>query len=397
MAQKPPHERPRRPAASDRRAPNLRRRAAHLQRELGDLLFALIEEKRAAGVVSHVPDRFALELRLELFSRENLEAPPDQLHERLREAVEKWVRRTASFPLGHVYSYWEQSFSSPDTVPPGPREVFAGYSSTGEPIWREYAAVLLERRDPRVEYLFGKPPSPVTITQRANELNERQLGVYGKHSPTFRLLGQVTVGYLPLVHRGDSNAGVAVSFQAVELAGSRLELNIVGCLPDGRPAFEALEAAADPRLTDALRATRRNLVELGLRRFPRRRRQTERRRHALRILSTLSKQLDRVYRQKKRRTRHSEDRHRDRRRPTASALSDAQRAADDAIYRDVAERTWVVVGPKNRVHVFNDLGEHVTSVVYAGESVKQRTTRGKWLRPRPEELARFRVVLERSR
>jgi hypothetical protein len=64
------------------------------------------------------------------------------------------------------------------------------------------------------------------------------------------------------------------------------------------------------------------------------------------------------------------------------------------MYRDVEERTWVIVGPKNRVHVFNDEALHVTSVTYPGETVIQRTTRGKWVRPRPEDLASFREALE---
>jgi hypothetical protein len=187
-----------------------------------------------------------------------------------------------------------------------------------------------------------------------------------------------------------------VTFQAVELGGGeRIVLNILGRLADGQAAFQVLEEAVDPRIQNALLASRRNLSELSLRRFPRRRREAERRRHAMSILGRLAQNLDRVFRQRHRRTRHSEARHLDPQRPAASALGDALKAKAGSIYRDVEENTWVVIGPKNRVHVFNPEALHVTSVVYSGETVRQRTTRGKWLLPRPDDLAAFQESLAR--
>jgi hypothetical protein len=52
-----------------------------------------------------------------------------------------------------------------------------------------------------------------------------------------------------------------------------------------------------------------------------------------------------------------------------------------------------VLGPKNRVHVFNDDARHVTSVVYPGETVRARTLRGKWRKAQADELARFLAAL----
>ena len=370
-------------------------RAHRLERELAALLFDLLEKKRASGLIPAVPDRLPLQLKLELFPAGAVEAPPGQLLEQLQRAVDRWVSHSAAFPYGHVYCYWCQSYTCGHSTPPGPRDAFAGYSATGQPDWREFGAILLERRDPRIEQLYRDASSPVTLVQAGHELTGKQLSVYGKHSPVYRLLGQVTLGYLRLPRASRERPCVAVTFQAVELGGERLVLNIVGRLPDGKLAFQALEEEADARLQNNLSASRRNLSDLSLRRFPRRRREGERRRHTMTILNRLAGHLDRVFRQRHRRTRHSEARHLDPKRPAASAFGDALNARAGSIFRDVEEGTWVVIGPKNRVHVFNQEALHVTSVVYSGETVHGRTTRGKWLVPRPDDLAAFQEKLAR--
>ena len=112
-------------------------------------------------------------------------------------------------------------------------------------------------------------------------------------------------------------------------------------------------------------------------------------------LQRLARNIERIYRQRLRRTQHSQDRHLERGRPASSALKDALHATPHSIYRDVEEKTWVILGPKNRVHVFNDDALHVTSVVYPGETVRQRTTRGKWLTPHAAEMTAFREALRR--
>lgn len=370
-------------------------RATSLQRELGRLLFDLVERKCAGGIVPSLPERFPLKLDLELFSDSTVEAPPEQLLDQLQDAVDRWVERTTAFPYGRLHCYWCQSYTCEHSTPPETRDVFAGYSATGQPKWQELGTVLLARRDPRIERLYQTQTPPISLVQEASELNANQLPIYGKHSPIYRLLGQLVLGYVKVP--GRQHDRVAITFQAVELSGGRTVLNVLGCLPDGRPTFDALEEAADPRVDNALRATRRALSELALRRIPRRRRGAIKRQQAGGILRRLSRHLERVFRQGERRTRHSQERHLDRRRPTASALGDALHASKDAFFRDVEEQTWVVIGPKNRVHIFNDGGKHITSVNYSGDTVRGRTTKGKWRPPRRDDLAAFRKALrERS-
>ncbi len=380
-------------AASDCGA--LRRRAERLEQELLGVYAELVEAKRGSGALPSLPAAHALELRLDISASGNRVPGTTELYEQLRESVEQLAAEEARFPRGRVFCYRCEAFGCEHGRAPDPRTVFTGYSQTGEPTWREFASVLLDEKDPRIDELYKRPPRPVTLVKDARALNEIQLTVYGKHSPEYQALGQVMLGYLPLKRtRSSEQVPVALCFQAVRIAGARAPvLNILGTLPGGTPAHEVLEAQPDPRIANALRATRQRLRDLALLRVSKRRRAALVRQKSLAALQRLARNLERIFRQRARRTQHSEARHLDRRRPAATALNDAQRATTDAFYRDVEERTWVVLGPKNRVHIFNDRAFHVTSIVYQGETIRQRTTTGKWLTPRRDELTSFRHVL----
>jgi hypothetical protein len=309
--------------------------------------------------------------------------------------IESEIDRAAPFPAGRVRCYWCSSFDCAHAAPPGPHAVFAGYSPTGLPTWRDLAAVALEKRDPRIEDLYREVPVPLTIVQGGQDLVSAQLPEYGQRSGLYRILGQVAVGYLslPTGLRGERST-VALTVQAVEVERGRprICLNIIGRLPDGTDLGRLLEEEPDSRLADALRVARQRLSEIA----PRRRRRGEPRdRQALAALEALARNLDRIFRQRTRRTKHAQDRHRDRERPAAAALRDAMAARPGEIYRDVQESTWVVLGPRSRVHIFNDAGKHITSVVYPGETVRRRTAQGKWRAAPLESVRGFREAVGR--
>ncbi len=374
----------------------LKRRAQRLEEDVQRLYADLIAHKQASGALPSEPERHPLKLMFELPKTGKPAPGSASLFAQLLEFVEDLARREAAFPRGHVYCHWCKSFICDHSLPLDPKDVFAGYTQTGEPCWREFAAILLEKRDPRIDHLYKNQPCPVTLFQDAEELTREQLAVYGKWSKDIRILGQVLLGYLRIGKNGNQ-ASVAMCFQAVQ-AGSLDTppvLNVVGTIPERGHAVEFLESQADPRITNALSTTRRMLRDLALVHGPRRRRSAVIRQKVATILQRLSRNLERIYRQRQRRTRHSEVRHLDRRRPAATAFRDALRADNESIFRDVEERTWVVIGPKNRVHIFNDNALHVTSVVYQGETIRQRTKHGKWLAPRGAELVSFREALER--
>jgi hypothetical protein len=95
------------------------------------------------------------------------------------------------------------------------------------------------------------------------------------------------------------------------------------------------------------------------------------------ILQGLARKLEKLGRQRGRRTAHAEG-HRIKNRPTSKAWEDAFGAAEESVLWDKHERTFVVLGPRNRVHVFSRQGRHVTSLVLASEAVRSRKRRKRW-------------------
>ena len=385
------------PSDGARPSTGLQARADKLQAELLAMFGEMLSLKQQSGALRRIPKASRVAVELELLASGELRAGSHSLFEQLSAQVTSLAEGEARFPRGHVHCYRCNSFQCEHAEPEGPRSVFAGYSETGEPAWREFASVLLDARDPRVEDLFQEPPTPVTRVQEARELNAKQLPIYGKWSTRYRVLGQVMLGYVQLGGRDGERGPVALCFQAVQTSPTGApRLNVIGTLPDSTPAVETLESRADPRIATALRTARQQLRDVALIKVARRRRAAVTRSRCAAILQRLARNLERIFRQKRRRTRHSQTRHLDRRRPAARALHDALNAGRPAFFRDVEECTWVVLGPKNRVHVFNDRGLHVTSVVYQGESIRQRTTRGKWKPPHEDELAAFQRVLRKA-
>jgi hypothetical protein len=96
------------------------------------------------------------------------------------------------------------------------------------------------------------------------------------------------------------------------------------------------------------------------------------------ILQGLARKLEKVGRQRGRRTAHAEE-HRIKNRPTSKAWQDAFGAAEGSVLWDKHERTFVVLGPRNRVHVFSRQGRHVTSLLLASEAVRSRKRRKRWV------------------
>lgn len=379
-----------------REASALRRRLKDIEEELGKLFYELYRERQQETGLDGDPgggETLQLSLRVKPSPHNGASvAGSDELYRQLRQTAHRTADRRAAYPSGHVYCHWCRSFTCPHSTPGEPRQVFAGYSPTGQPVWVEYSSILLERGDPRIEILYREEPGTVPLVQSGKELARRQLAVYGKRSSIYRILGQVLLGYL--VDRqgnGTQDRVFAVTFQAVEAAGERTpaHLNVIGRVPDGAPAAQALGEHFDPRFQDALLTARRRLAEIHLPRGSRRSRSSAKTHKVLEVLRLLSKNFERIFRQGKRRTLHSQTRHRNRQRPASVALRDALAARSGAIYRDVKEKTWVVLGPKNRVHIFNDRALHVTSVVYPGDTVRQRTARGRWHTPKDEEAALF--------
>ena len=190
---------------------------------------------------------------------------------------------------------------------------------------------------------------------------------------------------------------VAFTLQAVEfrrLDGSpRLELNVLARLSDGSAALDAIQGPYQARISDVISSARHRISSLR----PPLRSQAKRRRtsplpdttsRVADILQGLARKLERVGRQRGRRTAHAEG-NRIKNRPTSKAWEDALGAPTESILWDRQERTFVVLGPRSRVHVFSPQGRHVTSLVLAPEAVQSRKRRKRWLPLTEDQKERF--------
>ncbi len=383
----------RRPRRARRRPAGKARLQSHVEGVEASLTSA-IREAYADMVGAH-PDRarpFGMDLRVSIEPGEpwRLQAGPS-IEEQIRAAVREMATKAEAFRGGSVYCYRCDSPDCPHSHPPRPTNVFGGYSSTGLPVWPEFSQILLERRHPRVDLLYEPSQTDLVAMYIDPEmLKQRQLNVFGRQSKTYDILGQVVFGFLKMRIPGENRSEperVACTLQAVEsrrLDGSpRLELNVLARLSDGSPALDAIKGPYQTRVSDVISSARHRISSL---RPPSKGHAEKHGASSLPdtaslvadILQGLARKLEKVGRQRGRRTAHAEG-HRIKNRPTSKAWEDAFGAAEESVLWDKHERTFVVLGPRNRVHVFSRQGRHVTSLVLASEAVRSRKRRKRWL------------------
>jgi hypothetical protein len=348
---------------------------------------------------------FSLEIRvtIEPGQRWRLRAAP-RVKDQILEAVRAAASRVEAFRPGRIYCYHCESADCPHSVPPRPTSVFGGYSSTGLPLWPELTSILLDLRHPEVDRIYEDPNGYLAAAHMdASLLKSRQLPVFGKLSKTYDILGQVVFGFVSLRPTGCGSSEeerVAFTLQAVEVRGLggsfRRELNLVGRFWDGTDAVVALEGHQGGRILQVVSRGRRRLQQIG--------------QHAgiggisepmalspgvERLLKGVARSLERLGRQSSRRTVHAEARRGDNR-PTSKAWEDVVSAPRERILWDVRRHTVVVVGPKNRIHVFSPQGRHVTSLLLEGDEVRGRIRRGRWRPLAREAMEQFSAAVGRK-
>jgi len=376
---------------------------ARAKNALASAVWHIHNEMFGAGHKNVRPFGLSLEVTVQPGTRWEIVAEPS-LEVQIRSAVRDMASERQEYRRGRVYCFWCESSSCPHSVPPSSLSVFAGYSSTGTPQWQDLVQALLALEDPRADRLFGPPPNHLVAAYIDPEsLKHRQLNVFGRFSKTYDILGQVIFGFLSLRPSGLEKGlpeRVAFTLQAVECrhpdGSPRLEVNLLGQMPDGSAAADALAESHHERILRILAEGRRRIDLLGSRVFspPKQHRRpsadpdlsTE----VERILKGVACSLERAGRQKERRTVHAEARSADRR-PTSQALADASHAPDEHLLWDVRRKTVVVCGPRNRVHIFSPDGRHITSMSLQAELVRSRVKRGRWLPLSDELRERFRA------
>ena len=155
----------------------------------------------------------------------------------------------------------------------------------------------------------------------------------------------------------------------------------------------------DPALREILGRTRKSLELLSLRiaGMERKGSPADPEEMALPLLRALARDMEHESLGRARRTGHGRRRARQGERPTETAYPEARKAQDEEILVDTLEGTVIVLGSRNRVHVFTRDARHVTSFHMAGDLVQRRIHRRRWRGADPAERGAFRGALRARR
>jgi hypothetical protein len=320
----------------------------------------------------------------------------------LDRAVAALVAHRSAFRPGAVYCLRCNRADCEHAEPPGPRHVFAGYGNTGVPRYLDFAQLLLERSDPRVDRLYQERPALLAHTVLGADLTGELLPAYRDNEPGFRLHGQVAAGWYRVPDSAGRPAVLALTFQVVSTRPSgsprRYGLNVLGIGPEGEPLEHLFDRLGTLPWADSVRWAQEALESLE-RAVPGRKggeeegtvgRKPPLKKRITGVLDGLSRRLEKDRRAAERKTVHARGRHAQGDRPTRMALADLARAGEDDVLVDRRQDTLVVLGDKGRAHVFNFAGKLVTSIRYNPESIERRRQRDQWRPASGEEIARLR-------
>jgi hypothetical protein len=345
-----------------------------------DVLGRIVRDLLARKAGGHLVEAslHEIELRVALTLR-GPGADPRSFAERLVEAIDQVlddaVQHAAAFRPGHAFCHRCSTAACEHSEPPSCRHVFVGYGPTGTPRWEDFAQVCLDRRHPEVDRLYDDPPAFLTLIQNADELRGGLLDAF--EAAGYRLLGQLTAGFVPVRARAEEGRGViALTFQVAASRGTsgrlRHGLNILGRAPGGDDLWSLWDRQGVLPWRGAVSWAQSALATVE------RRAAGERERRVDGILRGLARRLERDLRARGRRTDHAQRRHDSGERPTRMALPDAREARQDEVLVDERNGTLVILGERGRAHFFTPQGRLVTSVRYSREAIERKRKIGVW-------------------
>jgi hypothetical protein len=315
-----------------------------------------------------------------------------KLVQEVRDRIRSQKQAEGALIAGRAYCFRCDSVMCEHGRPAKARDVFDGYTSMGRPRFTDFVTLAIDRRDPGLERLLAGDTRILAFVDRGDALKTEQLSEFGKTSHVYDLVGQVTAGLFDV---GGEHRRAAVSFQAVLVRNA-----------DGAPRLKAHYVSAvdifdkaHPSLGRIFSSFQKALDQESIRLFGDEKSQSgESDKGAayrvLPILRELARDLTHEAKGRERRTLHAIDRTEDRGRPTETAYPDARRAPDASILTDTQEGTIVVLGPKNRAHIFSPDARHVTSVIVRGGNIQKRVRMGRWRPAEPDERGTFRESLK---
>lgn len=368
---------------------------------------ALRELSRAAGEMAHergaeLPAQLELTVPLTETDDDGWRGRAERFSEAVASAL---IARpdAVTWLDGAMYCFQCTAVDCPHARPPDPAHTFAGYVPTGKPTWIPFVELCLQRRPPGFDQLFAERPGVVAFAESASDLTEGLLPGFGGESAHagYTVLGQVAVGLLPPHLGPDESARAVLTVQVVETryrgAEQRLRLNLLGL--DQAAIVRAATDGAPRNPAEQLRRTlhrTRQKLEAVTRRITSEEARGGRPDVAERVaplIGRLRGDVSRIFNPDLRRTRHAESRHQGARRPTSTAWDDARSASDDKLLADARRGTVIVLGPRNRAHVFTDAGRHVTSLRLQEGELASKVARQRWVPLEPSRSGAFRAAV----
>ncbi|HEV2851509.1 MAG TPA: hypothetical protein VHC97_01780 [Thermoanaerobaculia bacterium] len=321
--------------------------------------------------------------------------------EAIQEAIQSLLQHSALFQPGRVLCLRCQTATCEHSAPTDSRQVFAGWSPAGIPRFADFGQWLLQRRDPRVDLLYRDPPQVVTVVVPEAELAGNLIPAFKQREDSYRIHAQVAAGWYrapapngPLGYRQP----IAISLQVISSRTSRSNrhrrrfgLNVIGIGPGGEPLENLYDRLGEIPWGDAVRWAQGVLVgiEGQLESSPRTPPEVVEKRIEG-MVNAVARRLEKDWRGKERRTRHGQQRHEEKDRPTRMAMADLARATSENLLFDTRRETLVVVGDRGRAHVFNLAGKLVTSVRYNPAIIEKRRQNGLWRPAAAEEIRKVR-------
>jgi hypothetical protein len=322
--------------------------------------------------------------------------------EAIQEAVQSLLHHSALFQPGRVLCLRCGAATCEHSGPTDSRQVFAGWSPAGLPRFVDFGQWLLQRRDPRVDLLYREPPQVATVVVPEAELASNLIPAFKQREDSYRIHAQVAAGWYqapapnaPTGYRQPFAISLQVISSRTKRNRRRFGLNVIGIGPGGETLENLYDRLGEIPWGDAVRWAQGVLVgiEGQLESSPRTPPEAVEKRIEG-MVNAVARRLEKDWRGKERRTRHGQQRHDEKDRPTRMALADLARAAPENLLFDTRRETLVVVGDRGRAHVFNLAGKLVTSVRYNPAIIEKRRSNGVWRPAAAEEIRKVREQVE---
>jgi hypothetical protein len=368
------------PAEHDSTAYHFAADAAALHAALGHLVARAAEELGAPALPARLPLTWTPG------------GTADELVEQLVHGLRTAAGAAAPVAPGRVWCYLCATAQCEHAIPTEPGQVFAGYANNGRPQWQEWFSHLHQLDDERVDLLFAEPPQLLTRIVGRRALIADQTLAYGRNSMTYRILGQLVAGYLPVGPRR-----CALTVQLVETPDRALHVQLLldevlrAALADAPAEGRSLLYRCSDALSKLRRAVEAQRGPWLACRSPAERKEVLGRLFGL--LRRLAGSIEQKGRQAQRRTPHAQQRQEEFRRPVHKAIDDLAAATPEDFYRDTVRDSLIVIGKAGRCHVFTTDGRHLTSLLLPGDQLERRKRTLRYLPVPPDQLPALRPTL----